>query len=196
MSRLYEISVKKINGNKIKISEYTGRTLLIVNVASNCGFTSQYKGLQALYKIYKRKGLSILAFPCNDFADQEPSSEHEIVRFCDSNYGISFDIFDKVEIRGRNPHPLYSYLEAMLLPAVRPKGIRTKLFQVFSSLMFWLKEGRYPRVGEVQWNFHKFIIDSKGFLSGHFSSDCNPFDPQIIACIESELLENEINKNN
>jgi len=173
--------------NRIELSKYEGKVLLIVNVASQCGFTPQYKGLQALYQKYKNKGLCILAFPCNDFAGQESGSEVEIREFCDHNYGVTFDIFKKIKIRGSSPHYLYNYLEALLFPVVRPNGLKGKLFQGFSSLMFLLKEGRPSRAGEVQWNFHKFIICRKGLLAGHFSSDYDPFDPQIISCIEHEL---------
>lgn len=186
---VYGISIKKLEGNRVEFSEYEGKTLLIVNVASHCGFTPQYKGLQALHQKYANKGLCILAFPCNDFADQESGSENEIRAFCDHKYGVTFDIFEKIEIRGSSPHHLYKYLESLLFPVVRPKGLKIKLFQGFTSLKFWLKEGRFPQVGEVQWNFHKFIIDRKGLLTGHFSSDCDPFNPQIIACIEQGLGE-------
>ena len=184
---IYGISIKKIDGNRVDFSEYEGKALLIVNVASRCGFTPQYKELQMLYEKYISNGLCIMAFPCNDFNEQEPSSGNEIRDFCIHNYGVTFDIFEKIEIRGTKPHQLYNYLETLLFPAVRPKGLKAKLFQAFTSLMFWLKEGRPPQVGEVQWNFHKFIVGRKGHLAGHFSSDCDPFDPQIIACIEHEL---------
>ena len=184
---IYEFSIKKLEGGEVGISEYKNNVLLIVNVASRCGFTPQYEQLEKLHRKFNGKGFSILAFPCNDFGGQELASEREIREFCDHRYGITFDIFEKVKIRGGDAHPLYSYLEAALLPVVRPKGIKTKLFQVFTLLMFWLKEGRSPHAGEVEWNFHKFVIGKNGHLAGHFSSDCDPFDPQLTACIECEL---------
>jgi glutathione peroxidase len=186
---VYGISIKKLRGERVEISKYKGKTILIVNVASRCGFTPQYKGLQVLNQKYKNKGLCILAFPCNDFAGQESGSEDEIFEFCDHKYGVTFDIFEKIKIRGSSQHHLYNYLEALLSPVVRPKHLKAKLFQGFTSLMFWLKEGRPPQAGEVQWNFHKFIIGRKGLLAGHFSSDYDPLDPQIIACIEREIEE-------
>ena len=131
----------------------------------------------------------------NDFSNQEPGSVYEVRQFCDHNYGVSFDIFDKIKIRGSDSHQLYSYLETLFFPVKRPVGVKAKIFQGFTALKFWLKVGRVPRVGEVQWNFHKFIISRKGFLAGHFSSDCDPFDPQIIACIEHELAKNKLNQN-
>ena len=184
---IYGISIKKFEGSKIKIAEFAGKTLLIVNVASHCGFTPQYKGLQALHEKYKSKGLCVLAFPCNDFSGQESGSDNEIHEFCDRMYRVTFDIFKKIEIRGDSPHQLYKYLEALVSPVLRPKGFKSKIFQIFTYLMFWLKEGRPPLAGEVQWNFHKFIIGRKGLLVGHFSSDCDPFNPKIITCIEQEL---------
>ena len=108
--KVYGISIKKIKGNRIEFSKYKGKTLLIVNVASRCGFTPQYKGLQALHQTYENKGFCILGFPCNDFASQESGSENEIHEFCNQKYGITFDIFEKIKIRGSSPHHLYKYL--------------------------------------------------------------------------------------
>ena len=184
---LYRIAIKKLNGDETKLSEYEGKVLLIVNVASRCGFTPQYEGLQALHRKYQSKGLCVLAIPCNDFADQEPGSEIEIREFCDHKYGITFDVFEKVKIRGNSPHRLYNFLEVQLIPAVSTNVLKAKLFEGYTSLMFWFKEGRFPRIGEIRWNFHKFVIDRKGHLVGHFSSDCEPSSPQITACIEREL---------
>ena len=184
---IYEISVKSIEGNRFELLKYKGKVLLILNVASKCGFTPQYKKIQTLHQKYESKGLCILAFPCNDFANQEPESEVQIRDFCDHKYGVMFGIFEKIKIRGSDPHPLYNYLEGLFFSAVRPSGVKTKIFQGFTSVMFLLKEGRSPQVGEVQWNFHKFIIDRNGLLVGHFSSDCDPFDPQITKCIEAAL---------
>ena len=128
-----------------------------------------------------------MAFPCNDFANQESGSEDQILEFCDTNYGVTFDIFAKIKIRGNSPHLLYKYLESLFFPVNRPKGLYAKLFQCFTSFLFWWKEGRLPQAGEVQWNFHKFIVSRKGIIAGHFSSDYDPFAQQIIACIEREL---------
>ena len=183
----YKFFIKELEGSRIETSEYKCNVLLIVNVASRCGFTPQYEKLEKLYQEFNSKGLSILAFPCNDFFDQEPGAGREIRDFCDHVYGIGFDMYEKVKIRGRDAHPLYHYLESLLFPVVRPRGLKSKLFQVFTFLMFCVKEWRCPRSGEVEWNFHKFIIGKNGRLAGHFSSDCDPFDPQLIACIESEL---------
>ena len=187
MSGVYDVSIDNMEGRPIELSEYKGKVLLIVNVASRCGYTPQYKGLQALHEKYESKGLCILAFPCNDFADQEPGSEQEIREFCDSKYGVKFYVFAKIKIRGSSPHPLYGYLEALQFPVMRAEGVKAKLFQRFANMMFWLKVGRSPGVGEVQWNFHKFIISQEGEVKGHFASDCDPFNSKIITCIEQEL---------
>ena len=184
---IYDVSIKKLEGCEIDLSEHKGKTLLLVNVASNCGFTPQYKKLQALYQKYGSKGLCVLAFPCNDFANQESGSEDQILEFCDTNYGVIFDIFEKIKIRGNRPHLFYKYLELLFSPVIRPKGLKPIIFQCVTSFLFWWKEGRLPQAGQVQWNFHKFLINRKGIIAGHFSSDYDPFAPQIIECIEHEL---------
>jgi len=182
-----QITVKSISRGKFKLAEYSGKVLLIVNVASECGFTPQYKNLQKLYDLYESKGLCVLAFPCNDFADQEPSSENEIRNFCDYKYGVTFDIFSKIKIRGSLSNPLFKVLESQGFPVVRPNGIKAKFFQLYTSAMFRLKEGRFPLTGDVQWNFHKFLIGRNGLIKGHFSSDCDPLNSMVVSSIEHEL---------
>ena len=171
----------------IKLSKYKGNTLLIVNVASRCGFTPQYENLQRLHEKLSGKSFSILAFPCNDFLSQEPDSQRKILKFCSGIYGVTFDVFEKVKVRGVGAHPLYKYLEAEFFPVIRPKGLKAKLFQLFTFMHFLLKEHRFPHAGKVMWNFHKFVIGKRGQTIGHFSSDCDPLDPRLIACIENEL---------
>jgi|TARA_B100001964_G_scaffold33088_1_gene34960 glutathione peroxidase len=189
MSGIYGISVVNLEGNRVELSKYKGKVLLIVNVASRCGFTSQYKELQRIHKKYRDKELFVLGFPCNDFADQEPGSADDIREFCDRKYGVTFDLFERVTIRGSRSHLLYEYLEGQRLPVVRGNGLKAKLFQGFASMMFWMKVGRFPQAGEVQWNFHKFVISREGGVKGHFASDCDPLDSEIITCIERELGE-------
>ncbi len=189
MSAIYDFSITNIEGDSIELSKYKGKVLLIVNVASRCGFTYQYKELQELHKKYQDKGLKILGFPCNDFADQEPGSEKEIREFCALKYKVTFDIFEKVTIRGSSPNPMYKYLESQNLPVVRDHGMKAKFFQGFSSMMFWLKVGRFPQAGEVQWNFHKFVVSREGEVKDHFASGCTPLNEKVITCIERELYE-------
>ena len=110
MTGIYNLEVKDIDLNLIKLDQYKGKTILIVNVASACGFTTQYKGLQSMYEKYKDKGLEILAFPCNQFGGQESGTNEEIRNFCDSKYNVSFKLFDKIEVKGQNASPLFDYL--------------------------------------------------------------------------------------
>ena len=110
MTGIYNLEVKDIDLNLIKLDQYKGKTVLIVNVASACGFTPQYKGLQSMYEKYKDKGLEILAFPCNQFGGQESGTNEEIRNFCDSKYNVSFKLFDKIEVKGQNASPLFDYL--------------------------------------------------------------------------------------
>ena len=128
MSGIYGISVVNLEGNRVELSKYKGKVLLIVNVASRCGFTSQYKELQRIHKKYRDKELFVLGFPCNDFADQEPGSADDIREFCDRKYGVTFDLFERVTIRGSRSHLLYEYLEGQRLPVVRGNGLKAKLF--------------------------------------------------------------------
>jgi len=184
---IYDFSIKSLEGNELDVSKYKGHVLLIVNVASLCGFTPQYKEFQLLHREFSGVGLAILAFPCNDFSGQEPGSEIEIRDFCNLNYDISFEMHEKIKIRGESPSPLFNYLENLHFPVVRPRKLKAKLFQIFTLILFWLKEKRFPLVGEVTWNFHKFIIGKNGHIAGHFSSDCGPFDDKLISCIKREL---------
>jgi len=192
---IYHFFVKRLDSSGVEISKYKDNTILIVNVASQCGFTEQYQGLQSLYDKFSEKSFSILAFPCNDFLNQEPGSDEEILDFCNRTYGITFDVFEKVKVRGADAHSLYKFLQSESVPAIRPKGIKAKLFHLFTFFNFWLKEFRPPNSGEVLWNFHKYVIGEHGQIIGHFSSDCDPLEPRLIACIERGLNEhNEATK--
>jgi glutathione peroxidase len=133
---VYEFTVKDIDGNDVKLSEYKGKTLIFVNVASKCGFTPQYEGLQALYEKYKDKGLVILGFPCNQFGSQEPGTNEEIKEFCSVNYGVTFPMFDKIDVNGKEAHPLYDYLRSQAKGTLGTEAIK--------------------------WNFTKFLVDKNG----------------------------------
>ncbi|WP_341530829.1 glutathione peroxidase [Nostoc sp. UHCC 0302] len=159
-STISDIAVKTINGKDKQLSEYTGKVLLIVNVASYCGYTSQYDGLEKLNQEFGDAGLSILGFPCNDFGAQEPGSNEEIVQFCTSKYGVSFDLFDKVHAKGSQQHPLYE----RLTKAVEPTG-------------------------PVAWNFEKFLVNKQGEVVARFSSSVQPYSPELIATIKRELAK-------
>ena len=159
-STISDIKVKTIAGEDKQLGEYAGKVLLIVNVASQCGYTPQYKGLEELNQKYSAAGLRVLAFPCNDFGAQEPGSNSEIVNFCTAKYGVSFELFDKVRAIGTQQHPLY----AKLTSAVDPKG-------------------------EVSWNFEKFLVSKQGEVVARFRSSVGPDSPEPIAAIEKELAK-------
>ncbi len=189
MTAIYDIKVKTLEGRLTDLAEYRGKVLLIVNVASRCGFTHQYRGLQALHETYRAQGFCVLGFPCNDFLGQEPGSHAEIRDFCASAYGIRLDLFEKVRIRGGGAHPLYQALESSALTAVSRGEVKIRLFRIFRFLMFLRSEGKMPKDGSVEWNFHKFLIDRKGNPVAHFASDCDPLDPYVTACVEQGLKE-------
>lgn len=143
----YDFSAKKMNGQEIKMQEYKGKVLLVVNTASKCGLTPQFKELEELYQIYKDKGLEILGFPCNQFANQDPGSNQEISEFCLINYGVSFTMFEKIDVNGETAHPLYKYLKN------EAKGLLNE---------------------EIKWNFAKFLIDSDGNVVKRYAPTTAP----------------------
>jgi glutathione peroxidase len=153
------IAVKTIDGQEKSLSDYTGKVLLIVNVASYCGYTPQYAGLERLHKRYKEAGLLVLGFPCNDFGAQEPDSNSDIVQFCQRNYGVSFDLFDKVHAKGTQQHPLYAHLTSKAIPP-----------------------------GEVSWNFEKFLVNKNGEVVARYRSSVGPESSELIAAIEKALV--------
>ena len=144
---IYQYKAKSNSGEEINLSDYTGKVILIVNTASKCGFTKQYEGLENLYKKYKDRGFVILAFPCNQFGSQEPGTSTEIKEFCTLNYGVSFDIFEKIDVNGVNAHPLYKFL--------------TKAKGGFIT-------------DDIKWNFTKFLIDKNGNVIDRFAPQTTP----------------------
>ena len=161
MTSLYDISVQPIQGESILLNEYRGKTLLIVNTASRCGFTGQYEGLQTLYEKYQKKGLVVLAFPSNNFMGQEPGSNESIATFCETRFQITFPLFAKIDVKGKNQHPLYAWLTS--------------------------KENHPSYGGGVSWNFNKFLISPEGELINRFGSRIAPNQKQLIAAIEQAL---------
>jgi glutathione peroxidase len=161
VSAIYDIETKLLEGDPIALSEYKGKALLVVNVASRCGFTPQYEGLQALYESYKDRGLEILGFPCNQFLAQEPGTEEEIREFCSSVYSVSFPIFRKIDVNGEDRHPLYEILTE--------------------------KPDADGNAGDVQWNFEKFLVSPEGDVVGRFRTMIKPDDPNLVGAIESQL---------
>lgn len=148
MSSLYEIPVRRLDGRETTLAEWRGLVLLIVNTASQCGFTPQYAGLEALYKQYKDRGFAVLGFPCNQFGAQEPGTAEEIGAFCEKNYGVSFPMFDKVDVNGPNAHPLYRLLKQQAPGILGTDGIK--------------------------WNFTKFLVTREGEVVGRHSPTTSP----------------------
>jgi glutathione peroxidase len=145
---IYDIPVKTIDGQETTLATYRGQVMLIVNVASKCGFTPQYKGLEELYAKYKEKGLVILGFPCNQFGSQEPGAETEIKSFCSINYGVTFPMFAKIDVNGDNEHPLYAFLKA--------------------------HKGGLLGFDGIKWNFTKFLVDRNGVVLDRYAPTTTP----------------------
>ena len=144
---IYDIEVKDIDGQTQQLEKYKGRVMLIVNVASKCGYTGQYAGLQKLHEEYAQRGLSILGFPCNQFLSQEPGTEEEIKNFCMSSFGVAFDMFSKIDVNGENTHPLYKYLKE------HAGGFITDT---------------------IKWNFTKFLVDREGRVIKRYAPSVTP----------------------
>jgi len=177
---LEDVPVRTLAGDESSLAQFKGKVLLIVNVASKCGLTPQYEGLEKLYKQYRDRGFVIAGFPSNNFAGQEPGTSEEIRDFCTTNYGVDFPIFEKITVVGEGKHPLYARLIA-----AQPKAIQTGAHPFADDLR---KYGISPNAEpEVLWNFEKFLVNRKGDVVRRFSPDTNPFDPQLVAAIESEL---------
>lgn len=157
---VYEFKLTNIDGKETPLSEFKGKVLLIVNTASECGFTPQYEGLQATHEEYSDDGLVVMGFPANNFGGQEPGTDDEIKKFCKVNYGVSFPMFSKISVKGDDQHPLFTYLTSADNPDF---------------------------TGEIKWNFEKFLINKQGKLIHRFRSDVTPQSDEIKKAIEKEL---------
>ena len=158
---IYDFAPKSIDGKEVNLDEYRGKTLLLVNVASQCGYTPQYEGLQKVYSKYKDRGLVVLGFPANNFGAQEPGSDQEIKTFCSTRYKVTFPMFSKISVKGPDKHPLYKFLT---------------------------EEKTDPKfAGEVSWNFNKFLIDKNGNIVGRFESKDTPEGDTVTQAIERAL---------
>ena len=184
---VYSINVKTILGEEQALSQYDGKVLLIVNVASQCGFTSQYSALQKLYERYENQGFCILAFPSNDFGRQEPGEDSEIKEFCETKFGVSFDLFSKIRVLGPKQSVLYGYLQDSDLVVVQKIGPIPFLMKLITGLILKFRSDAIPKPNDVKWNFHKFLIDRKGFPVARFSSEIEPDSPLLIKKLEEEL---------
>lgn len=158
---LYDIPLTTLDGSPTTLGEFAGRTLLLVNVASRCGLTPQYAGLEDLQKQYAERGLTVVGFPCNQFADQEPGTNEEIAQFCSATYGVTFPMMDKVEVNGPGRHPLFAELTAVT--------------------------DATGEAGDVGWNFEKWVIGTDGAPTARFRSRTEPQSDEIVAAIEAAL---------
>ena len=181
LSTFHAFEEKSIEGKPVKLAEYAGKVVLVVNVASRCGFTKQYEGLEALYKKHQGEGLVILGFPCDQFGNQEPGTEEEIKSFCNLTYGVTFPMFKKVEVNGPNANPLYVYLRK------EQPGTFSKDTPGAEQLYTHL-ESKLPEVlgtDAVKWNFTKFLVDRNGAVVKRFES---PETPEAIEAEVTQLL--------
>ncbi len=156
---IYDLKLKDIDGNEASLGAYKGKVLLIVNVASKCGYTKQYAGLEAIQQKYQKQGFTVLGFPCNQFGGQEPGSNEEIKQFCSSKFNVTFPLFDKIDVNGDKRSPLYTTLAG--------------------------KDSPFP--GDIKWNFGKFLIGKDGKILKRFGSSDAPESPEVIAAIEAAL---------
>jgi glutathione peroxidase len=158
---IYDSPVRTLAGEPGSLGDLAGRTLLVVNVASKCGLTPQYTGLERLHEKYADRGFSVVGFPCNQFGGQEPGTAEEIQEFCSTSYGVTFPMYEKVEVNGPGRHPIYTELTAVTDA-----------------------EGE---AGDIQWNFEKFLVSGDGEIVGRFRPRTEPEDPALVAAIEEQL---------
>ncbi|MBO4626604.1 MAG: glutathione peroxidase [Lachnospiraceae bacterium] len=164
MANVYDFTVKDRKGNEVKLAEYAGKVLLIVNTATGCGFTPHYDPLEAMYRDLKEKGLEILDFPCNQFANQAPGSEEEIHEFCTVKFGTDFPQFAKIDVNGENAEPLFAYLATEKPFAGFGRGIKNAALKKFADL----NNKKFGEKAYIKWNFTKFLIDREGNVVARF----------------------------
>jgi glutathione peroxidase len=158
---IYDAKINTLEGEPADLSQYEGKALLMVNVASKCGLTPQYEGLEQLHEKYGSRGFEVLGFPCNQFMGQEPGTAEEIREFCDTNYHVQFPLFEKIDVNGAQQHPIYAELEQ----AADADG----------------------EAGDVKWNFEKFLVSPEGKVVGRFRPQVTPDDPALVEAIEAQL---------
>lgn len=181
---LYDIHVNRIDGTPVSLAEYQGKVMLIVNVASKCGLTPQYDGLEKLYETYADQGLEVLGFPANEFAGQEPGTNHEIQEYCRLNFGVKFPMFAKIVVKGKGRHALYDHLTT-----AAPESRGKKGNPMYGMLKL---AGKGPKQkGDILWNFEKFVVSREGEVVARFAPTVAPNDPDLIAAIERELKAKE-----
>lgn len=170
---IYDFKAVSIDGEEVSLSKYKGKVLIIVNTASKCGFTPQYEDLQRIYDKYNEKGLEILAFPSNQFAEQEPGTNAEVKNFCMINYGVSFPLFEKTDVRGINAHPVFQYLTGQM--PFKGFNLNHPIGKILSS-MLQEKFPHYLTDDSIKWNFTKFIIDKNGNVVSRHEPTTSPLE--------------------
>jgi len=158
---LYDIPIHTLQGDDAKLGDYAGKTLLLVNVASKCGLTPQYEGLERLQKTYGDRGFTVIGFPCNQFMGQEPGTSEEIAQFCSATYGMTFPLMEKIEVNGDARHPIYEELTQ--------------------------KQDSEGKAGDITWNFEKFLVSPQGDIVARYRPQVEPEDPAIVSDIEAQL---------
>ena len=158
---LYDIPIHTLQGDDAKLGDYKGKTLLLVNVASKCGLTPQYEGLERLQKTYGDRGFSVIGFPCNQFMGQEPGTSEEIAQFCSATYGVTFPLMEKIDVNGEDRHPIYAELTE--------------------------KEDAEGAAGDITWNFEKFLVSPQGHVVARYRPQVEPEDPTVVGDIEAQL---------
>jgi len=158
---IYDTPIRTLAGDPADLGDYKGKALLLVNVASKCGLTPQYEGLERLHERYAGRGFAVLGFPCNQFMGQEPGSAEEIQTFCSTTYGVTFPLFEKIDVNGANRHPIYDSLTSVA-------------------------DGE-GQAGDIQWNFEKFLVSPSGEVVGRFRPTTQPDAPELVTAIEANL---------
>jgi len=179
---IYDIPLTKISGEDASLAEFKGKVLLVVNVASKCGLTPQYEGLEKLYERFKGQGLVVTGFPANNFKSQEPGTNEEIQTFCTMNYGVKFPMFSKINVVGPDKHPLYA-----TLIAAQPKAVAVNEVPFAKKLHgYGIETNPEP---EILWNFEKFVVNRSGEVVKRFAPDTAPDAPELVAALEAELAK-------
>lgn len=182
MSTLYDIPVNRIDGSPASLGDYRGQVLLVVNVASECGLTPQYEGLEKLYERFHEQGFAVLGFPANEFGAQEPGDNAAIADFCRTQFGVRFPMFEKIVVKGEGQHPLYH-----TLTSAQPQPVGTEGNPMYDRLA---ERGMGPQApGDVLWNFEKFLVSRSGEVVARFAPTLTPDDPRVVEAIEAELAK-------
>ena len=180
MATIYDFKALTSRGKELDFAQFEGKVLLIVNTASKCGFTPQFKGLEELNQKYKDQGLVIIGFPCNQFKEQDPGNDSQIEEFCQLNYGVTFQIMKKIDVNGENADPIFIYLKAQA-PAEEYKGLKAKA----AKALFKKISDSAKTESDIQWNFTKFLISSDGKTIQRFAPTAEPkdFEKEIVALL-------------